>query len=68
MPHRDQTPHRDQISRTTIGEMPAIRTGEMGIASAALQHTDPRTTERHYNKGRMIEAARTLNKVLASIE
>jgi hypothetical protein len=23
----------------------------MGIASGLLQHTDPSTTERHYNKG-----------------
>ena len=40
----------------------------MGIASAALQHTDPRTTERHYNKGRMIEAARTLRDIMRSVE
>jgi len=46
----------------------AIRTGEMGIASAALQHTRPKTTERHYNKGRMIEAARALREVMRSLE
>jgi hypothetical protein len=29
---------------------------EMGVASALLQHTDPRTTQKHYNKGERISA------------
>jgi hypothetical protein len=30
----------------------------MGIASGLLQHTDKRTTERHYNKGATLSAVR----------
>ena len=31
----------------------------MGTASGLLQHTDPRVTEKHYNKGASFEAARS---------
>ena len=36
----------------------------MEIASGLLQHTDPRVTEEHYNKGASTEAARRFQKLL----
>jgi integrase/recombinase XerD len=36
----------------------------MGIASGLLQHTDPRITEKHYNKGAMIAASRRYQQIL----
>jgi integrase len=36
----------------------------MGIASALLQHTDPRTTEKYYNKGASIGAVRRYQHIL----
>lgn len=39
--------------------------GEMGVASALLQHSDPRTTDKHYNKGASIEASRRYREMLA---
>jgi len=36
----------------------------MGIASALLQHTDPRTTEKYYNKGATIGAVRRYQQIL----
>jgi len=37
---------------------------QMGIASGLLQHTDPRTTEKHYNKGALIGAVRRYHQIL----
>jgi integrase len=43
----------------------AIHAGDqMGIASGVLNHTDPRTTEKHYNKGSSIKAAQTYQSIL----
>lgn len=36
----------------------------MGIASALLQHTDPRVTEKHYNKGASYEAAKRFQDIV----
>jgi integrase len=36
----------------------------MGIASGLLQHTDPRTTEKYYNKGVSLGAARRYQQIL----
>jgi len=36
----------------------------MGIASALLQHTDPRTTEKYYNKGASIGAVRRYQQIV----
>ena len=36
----------------------------MGIASGLLQHTDPRTTEKYYNKGASIGAVRRYQHIL----
>ena len=36
----------------------------MGIASGLLQHTDPRTTEKHYNKGATIGAVRRYQQIV----
>jgi integrase len=47
----------------------ATRAGqEMGIASAILQHSDPRVTDEHYNKGAMVEAARSLQLLIISLD
>jgi integrase len=37
---------------------------KMGIASALLNHTDPRTTEKHYNKGASVMAAQVYQGIL----
>jgi hypothetical protein len=37
---------------------------QMGIASAVLNHTDPRTTEKHYNKGASVMAAQVYQDIL----
>jgi integrase len=43
----------------------AIHAGDrMGIASGLLQHTDPRTTEKHYNKGAMFIAVRRYQQIV----
>jgi integrase/recombinase XerD len=43
----------------------ATRAGDsMGIASALLQHTDARTTEKHYNKGAMLTAAAHYQRIV----
>lgn len=36
----------------------------MGIASELLQHTNPRTTEKYYNKGALIGAVRRYHQIL----
>jgi hypothetical protein len=36
----------------------------MGIASGLLQHTDPSTTERHYNKGATYGAVGRYQKIV----
>lgn len=36
----------------------------MGLASALLQHRDPRTTEAHYNRGATLEAAEAYSCIL----
>ncbi len=47
----------------------ATRAGdEMGIASSLLQHTDPRTTEKHYNKGASINATRRYQEIINEFE
>jgi integrase len=43
----------------------AINAGDrMGIASGLLQHTDPRTTEKYYNKGASVSAVRKYQQIL----
>ena len=43
----------------------AINAGDrMGIASGLLQHTDPRTTEKYYNKGASVGAVRRYQQIL----
>ena len=43
----------------------AINAGDrMGIASGLLQHTDPRTTEKYYNKGASLGAVRRYQQIL----
>jgi integrase len=39
----------------------------MGMASALLQHTDPRVTNKHYNKGSMHSAVEAFQVILRSI-
>lgn len=47
----------------------ATRAGaEMGIASSLHQHTDPRTTEKHYNKGASIYATRRYQEIINEFE
>ena len=41
---------------------------EMGVASALLQHTDPRVTETHYNRGANVEAVRSFHQILMAID
>jgi integrase len=41
---------------------------EMGIASALLQHTDPRVTETHYNRGSKVEAVKSFHRIITAIE
>ena len=41
---------------------------EMGIASALLQHTDQRVTDKHYNRGATVEAVRSFHKILTAID
>ncbi len=40
----------------------------MGIASGLLQHTDPRTTEKHYNKGASLGATLRYQEILDEID
>jgi len=43
----------------------AIAAGDrMGVASGLLQHTDQRTTEKHYNKGASLGAVRRYQQIL----
>jgi integrase len=47
----------------------ADRVGEeMGLASALLQHADTRVTEKHYNKGKMVTAARRYQSIVENLE
>jgi integrase len=39
----------------------------MGLASAVLQHNDPRTTERHYTLGQNVESARVLARIVSEL-
>jgi hypothetical protein len=41
---------------------------EMGVASALLQHSDPRVTEEHYNRGSSIEAVKAFHGMLESLQ
>ncbi len=41
---------------------------EMHVASALLQHTDPRITERHYNRGSRIKAAKAFQRLIEALE
>ena len=41
---------------------------QMGVASALLQHTDPRTTELHYNKGASTRAAKKYVAIVTGLE
>ena len=41
---------------------------EMGVASALLQHTDPRVTDKHYNRGATVEAVRSFHQILTAID
>jgi len=40
---------------------------QMGIASALLSHTDPRVTEKHYNKGASIRAAERYQDIVRKL-
>jgi hypothetical protein len=39
----------------------------MGVASALLQHADPRVTEKHYNKGASFIAVRRYHSILLEL-
>jgi len=41
---------------------------QMGVASALLQHTDPRITELHYNKGASISATKKFVAIVTGLE
>jgi integrase len=41
---------------------------EMRVASGLLQHTDPRVTEKHYNKGASFGAVRKYQAILARLD
>jgi integrase/recombinase XerD len=41
---------------------------QMGLASALLQHTDPRTTDLHYNKGASTTAAKRYVAIVTGLE
>lgn len=41
---------------------------EMGLASALLQHTDPRVTEAHYNRGATAEAVRRFHHIVEAFD
>jgi len=40
---------------------------KMHLASALLQHTDPRTTERHYNFGHSVESSKIFASLVSSL-
>jgi hypothetical protein len=40
----------------------------MGVASAVLQHSDPRSREENYNKGAIVEAARSLQSIVIAFD
>jgi hypothetical protein len=40
---------------------------EMGVATGLLQHTDPRVTEKHYNKGASFAAAKRYQTMLLNL-
>ena len=47
----------------------ATRAGkDMGVASAVLQHSDPRSREEYYNKGAIVEAARSLQSIVIALD
>jgi integrase len=47
----------------------ATRAGkDMGLASAVLQHSDPRSREEYYNKGAIVEAARSLQSIVIALD
>ncbi|MEQ1945178.1 site-specific integrase [Mesorhizobium sp. VNQ89] len=41
---------------------------EMGIASALLQHTDHRVTDKHYNRGAIVEAVKSFHRIVLAID
>lgn len=41
---------------------------EMGVASALLQHTDPRVTNLHYNRGSSVMAVQQFHKMLEAVK
>jgi integrase len=59
------TPHdvRDAAATTWAISAP----GHIGVARDLLAHADLRTTTRHYNRARGIEASRTYGQVIAAI-
>jgi integrase len=59
---RSVCPH---LLRDAAVHFVAMNAGDqMGIASAVLNHTDPRTTEKHYNKGASVMAAQVYQDIL----
>jgi integrase len=48
----------------TIANMDGSR---MALAAAVLQHSDPRTTEKHYTLGHSVDAARTLARIVSDL-
>jgi integrase/recombinase XerD len=39
---------------------------EIGVASALLQHTDQRVTDKHYNRGATVEAVKSFHQILTA--
>lgn len=63
------TPVNPHLFRDCAVDTIANRAGEfMHLASGLLQHTDPRTTEKHYNKGASLSASKRFAEIIAAVE
>jgi integrase len=60
------TPHMFRTSGATTAAVRAPRTP--GLASALLQHVDPRVTEQHYNRATAHDAAKAYAALVEAIE
>ncbi len=61
-------PVRPHLFRSCAVETVATFHGnQMGVASGVLHHRDPRVTEKHYNKGSMINAATAFAEIVEAM-
>ncbi len=59
------TPHDVRDAAATLWAI--ARPGQVGISRDLLAHADLRTTEKHYNRARGIEASRSHGRVIAEL-